>query len=335
MTSLPLTKNNLKSFMQFYSQKMEGKQQTPSLKSGKSSRASSRSRSRGRGGKLKFKNKHTNRRTKSLTGKALRQTIAKTFTPIIESKRIQEKKLSLAKSGYFADSKDSKTDIPAMQSLYDSIVRELDMARNAMRAGLKDKPIRMKISAGFVITTTVTSGVTNTVNINASGNASLDPSKCTEWSALAGLFDEYKCLGGECEFLYHNPITAPTTGGAGVAVVSDNIPIMGYDVDQNTPSSSLSITQLSQHKSFSPQTLSNGNLTCPSEGTRHKFRWHVPRGTAIYGSANTLAPGTEWVATAGVVAAGYIVYYHLGSVNTATNTGAGWIYFDLEFRCRA
>jgi len=333
MTSLPLTKQNLKTFMQTYSTMMDSKKQTPtpSIRSRASSQTRSKSKSKSKSRARFSKGKNKVKRAMSAHGKLLRSQVAKSVAPVLELKNKTEKKLALCKSGYFGDSKDSKIDIPSLQRDYDQLCKELQLLRDTMRAGLKDKPIRMRLSTSFVITTTVTTGVTNTVNINASGNGSLDPSKCTEWSALAGLFDEYKCLGGECEFLYHNFLDQTT-----LTCVSDNIPIMGYDVDQNTPSSSLALTQLSQHKSFSPITGKAVTfMTSPSENTRHKFRWHVPRGTAIYGGSNTLAPGTEWVAVAGVVAAGYIVFYHLGAANTAINTGAGWIYFDLEFRCRA
>lgn len=321
-----LTNANLKKFMEFYSTKMEGKKQTPtpSLRS----RASSRSRSQSRGkskSRARFsKGKSQKKRAMSAMGKSLRNTIKTSWKPIFEQKTAHEKKMALAKSGYFMDTKDNKTDLPSLQSLYDSLLREYQLAREAMRAGLKDRPIKLRLSVGMVLTTTITSGVTNTVDIGGNGNGKLDPTLCTEWSTIAALFDEYKVLGGEAEFLYMNYQTTTT-------VISNNIPIMAYEVDNGVAASSLALTQSSQHKTF-PPLVQAGTVATGGSIPKHTFRWHVPKGTAI--ASATVAPGTEWISVALPLSAGYLQFYHVGAVVTATNTGAGWVYFDFEFRCR-
>lgn len=347
MSNLNLSKNQLKELKSSVVAALKPQQGSMMAKRSKTpgrSRGSSRSNSRSRigsrsqsRGRTRFAFQNNGKRSGHAINNFVKGHVKK-MIPVVQAINQKRKAMDIMKAGYFdvKGMKDVKSvdpgDMLQMSKEIELLENELKLANTALKQGLGDRPIRMRISTSFVITTTVTSGVTNTVNINASGNASLDPSKCTEWSALAGLFDEYKCLGGECQFLYHNEVDA------NVAVVSDNLPVIGYDVDQNTPSSALALTQLSQHRVLAPPVYNYGGAagaTAPAGGTKHSFGWHVPRGTALYGSANTLAPGTEWVATAGVVAAGYIVFYHLGKFVTAVNTGAGFIYFDLEFRCRA
>lgn len=235
-----------------------------------------------------------------------------------------------------SDSKsDGKDDIIAdtYKQLYESVCQEFEMARETMRAGLKDKPIRMRLSTGFVLTTTVTTGVTNTVNINGTSSAALDPSQCTEWSTLAALFDEYKVMGGECVFNYTNPIN----GLPSASQTTNGLPVMAYETDNVTSaaSSSLSLTQLSQHRIYEPlyQIGPGTGIGGPASGCTHRFPWHTSGGIVIGGTIGA-NPGREWIVIPGVGASGQILFYHVGSVITAINTGAGLIYFDLEFRCR-
>jgi hypothetical protein len=337
MSNLPLTKNNLKKFMNAYANKIESKaQRAPSevsFASTKRSKSQSSNRSRSRSkGKIK--------RTKSVRGaraKAIKSNMIKTLSPIVKSIESQTKKLALAKSGYFMvnqDLKDVKSDIPSMQKELDTLTRELQLALGAIRAGLGDKPIRMQLSVPFVITTTVTTGVTNTVTLSG-GNSALNPSLCSEWSSCAALFEEFKNLGGHIVFNYINPITNATA----TSLVPDNLPVMAYDADDNTSAtSSALLTQAAQHRVYEASVggTTPSITSVPACCVTHHFKWHVPKGTAAVNNGAQDQPGTQWIpVNTGTPSCGFLKFYHLGQCITANNTGSGIIYFDLEFRCRS
>ena len=331
MASLQLTAENL--------QKLFGKQTPPAL-TDKLSRRSNRSKSSGRSrkssrGSRRSKSGPAKRRVKSENGTRVafahqgriagmvKDQILKNLAPTVCALTAARKKAALGKSGYF-DAKDVKTDLVALQKEVDQLEKEFALLKNTLRAGLGDRPIRMRLTASFVITTTVTTGVTNTVVINGSANK-LDPSLTTEWSTMAALFDEYKCLGGEVVVVYANTISV----GGSNAVTSNSLPVMAYDPDSSSPAaSSLVLTQMSQHKILPNITTGLGN------GPNHRFRWHVPRGTTI-GAGSGGYPGTEWIVTGVSQGAGYLLFYHVGAGITAIDNGAGVVYFDLEFRCRS
>lgn len=332
MASLQLTAENL--------QKLFGKQ-TPPAQPDKSSRRSNRSKSSGRSrkssrGSRRSKSGPAKRRVKSENGTRVvfahqgriagmvKDQILKNLAPTVGALTAARKKAALGKSGYF-DAKDVKTDLVALQKEVDQLEKEFALLKNTLRAGLGDRPIRMRLTTSFVITTTVTTGVTNTVVINGSANK-LDPSLTSEWSTMAALFDEYKCLGGEVVVVYGNTLAA--VGSA--PVTSNSLPVMAYDPDSSSAAaSSLVLTQMSQHK-----ILPNCSTTGVGDGLNHRFRWHVPRGTTI-GAGSGGYPGTEWIVTGVTQGAGYLLFYHVGTGNTAIDNGAGVVYFDLEFRCRS
>lgn len=327
MTSLPLTKKNLKQFMNAYAQKMESKSQGPrsevSFASTKRSKSQGSNRSRS-----KSKPKGKRQRSHSIRGglaKTIKAKAIKTIGPVVKTLESAQKRLALAKTGYFSDAKDVKADIPSMQKDVDQLIRELQLAVGAIRAGLGDRPIRMRLSISLVITTTVTTGVTQNITLTGGGGMLL-PSLCSEWATCAALFEEYKCLGGEVSFIYNNPLPASST-----ALTVNSIPVIAYDADDNSfATSSLQLTQTSQHKLLRPC----GPTGVPSEGYSHTFKWHTPKGVSLT-APSVGSPGTEWIPVAGVIAAGCLKFYHVSTVVTAIDSGAGFCYFDLEFRCRA
>lgn len=330
MTSLPLTKKNLKQFMNAYANKMESKQQRApsevSFASTKRSKSSTRSRSKPKNGK----------RSRSLRGPrahALKAKAVKMLSPLAKTLETSTKRLALAKSGYFTDSKDVKADIPSLQKDVDQLMKEIQLAVGALRAGLGDRPIKMRLSAPFVITTTVTTGVTNTVTVNGQNN-NLNASYCSEWATCALLFEEYKCLGGEAVFNYINPQSNFTNAN----ILTNSIPTIAYDADDATLATSvISLTQAAQHRCFDVtvgSTATQGPSSVPASCITHRFKWHVPKGDSVSGTGVTVA-GTEWIAVAAPPPSGYLKFYHVGLGVTANDTGAGFIYFNLEFRCRS
>jgi len=213
------------------------------------------------------------------------------------------------------------------------LLKEIKLAAGAVRAGLGDRPVRMKLTCGFVITTTITSGVTNTVTIGGISN-SLNPSNCTEWNTCAALFEEARCFGGEVEFVYLNPVNSDGK----TSLIENNIPTIAYDADDNTAAtSSLALTQASQHRTIDVWgVMGTGSFPANTMNPMmHRFRWHVPKGVVSPNTSNTSQPGTEWFPIAAVPGMGWLKFYHVGSLATAINSGVGRIYFDLEFRCRS
>jgi len=220
--------------------------------------------------------------------------------------------------------------IEDLQKLYDIVCKEWEMARDALRAGLGDRPIRMKITHNFVITTTVTTGVTNTVTCSG-GNNGLNPGLATEWSTLAALFDEYRLFGGHLDFVYKNQIAVNLLQ----AVTSNSLPVIGFDEDNATSAvSSLGLTQLSQHKILTPMAGGSDEKISPSGPIHHQFHWHQPKGV-VQAPGQTFNPGNGWYDVVAVGAGGDTKFYHVGTEITAVNTGAGIVYFDVEFRCRS
>lgn len=292
----------------------------------------SRSRSRSKTPKRKVHMNNNGRPVgKKVPGHVIKTHVCKVLTPIVKNVDNSTKKLALAKGGYF-DSKDSKIDLSALSKDVDQLTKEMQLAVAALRAGLGDRPIRMRLSATFVITTTVTSGVTNTVTLSGGSNL-LEPVRCNEWTTMAALFEEYKCLGGEFVFNYKNSISSIITAGIG----ANSVPVIAYDADNSTAaSSSVELTQAAQHKTLEVLVVdaTNNYGFGPASAAHHRFRWHVPKGTS-FSSPSVSVPGTEWIPVAAVQSHGVGKFYHVGNVVTAIDTGAGFVYFDLEFRCRA
>ncbi len=218
---------------------------------------------------------------------------------------------------------------PDLKEMYDIVCKEFDLARNAMRAGLGDKPIKIRMTAPFVITTTVTSGVTNTIVINGNGTG-VAANDATEFSSLAALFDEVKVYAGAVDFLYKNAVA---TAAAGASMVLNNMPTMAFDpADSTAATSSESLMQLSQHESFSPLMGATSPVMCPANGMKHHFKFHVPPGVSI--GTNNAPAGSQWQPATGPVAVGYLKFYHVGNEITAINTGVGVLYYYSEWRCR-
>jgi len=234
--------------------------------------------------------------------------------------------IDVMKSGYF-DVKDQKTDPKPLLMEVDLLKKEVLMAKEAILATLGEKPIRIRLSIGVVLTATVTTGVVSTVVIGGA-NSSLDPSVCTEWSTMAALFDVYKCHGGEVVLAYVNPIPV----GTAAVATADAQPVIGYDPETVTAANTLAVTQLAQHKLLEPLIqFSSLTVACPASGPVHRFRWR----NSTLGTVGNIASSSSWNLVTAPVSAGRLLFYHVGNTVTAINVGSGIIYFDLEFRSRA
>lgn len=297
------------------------------------SKSPARSRSRGKSGDAKRKLKGAPFRSARARVQIVKGALPR-LNKLLLSHDAVKRSIALSKESYMSG-KDTKFDLKSAETSLDLLKQELALALGAIRAGLGDKPVRMRLTAPMTITTTVTTGVTNTVNIASSSNW-LIPSACTEWATCAALFEEYKCLGGHVDLNYSNQNAYGGTIGSINTSQSDTMPMIAYDADDGTAAtSSIQLTQAAQHK-WLPVWVNGPNGSVTSSPSSHHFKWHVPRGTVSGGSQSLNGePGTEWVTVAGVVNAGYLKFFHIGTIISATITGAGIVYFDLEFRCRS
>lgn len=245
------------------------------------------------------------------------------------------------KCGVAQDEKDSKVmmlkETDDLQTLYQKICQEFDLARGALRAGLGNKPINIRLTANVIITTTVTTGVTNTIAVGG-GSSALQASTCGEFSTMAALFDEFKCTHGMVSYIYNNSIIVLKTANA--AINQNSIPIMAYDPADNTAlANHMAATQTAQHETIQPIVSSGASaqeMALPASGVGpHKFHWKVPRGVMVEPSDGN-SVGQEWQPTSGTPQNyGYLKFYHVGTEVTATDIGAGVVYFYCQFRCRS
>ena len=220
-----------------------------------------------------------------------------------------------------------------LKSLYDMVCKEFDIARTTMRAGLGNRPIKMKLTMAFKLTTTVTSGVTNTVTCGGI-TTGIRIDQTNEFSNLSSLFDEVKVTGGYVDFLYENPVQVPNSS-TGIGKLTTNMPCIAFDPTDATAALSVAaLSEYAQHKYLSPLIYSTTStpLSCPAEGMKHHFEWHLPKG---FMEGATFA-GDQWIDMADSTgfAFGMIKFYHVGVVTTATDTGSGIIHLMTEFRCR-
>jgi 5-methylcytosine-specific restriction endonuclease McrA len=274
-------------------------------------------------------------RTATHLGNKLSQAImdhVRKLVPIVRLRDEKKKSIALASSVYFADSKDVKTaPLPQLQKELQALENEIKLMASVVKAGLGNRPIRIKLWVPFVITTTVTSGITNTVTLGAAGSAAIQPSFCSEWPSLVSLFDEYRMHGGTLQWLYNNPVSPTSLNANGAS----SIPAIGYDPTDGTVANAVNtVCQLAQHKMYATANDTWAGFHAPA---KHEFSFRIPSGVMIdEAPTGSTAYGSEWIACDAASAIhGWIKHYHQGAVITAVGTGAGQASYDLEFRCRS
>jgi hypothetical protein len=220
-----------------------------------------------------------------------------------------------------------------------NLVKEVGLVTSAFKAGIGNKPISMILHSPFDILTTVTTGVTNTVQFTiASGGATIQLRDTAEYSLIAALFDEAKIESGTMHFNYLNPVIMGTIPTGNNNVTNNNIPIICYDPsDATAGTSTLALMEQAQHELLScPHTFSGAaSATNVYQVThaRHKFHFRVPSGIALDGSS-TVEGAWIQIGNGGVVSGG-IKFYHVGSVITASTTGSGTMFLKVALRCRS
>lgn len=237
------------------------------------------------------------------------------------------KKFDAFKRGYFLVGKDEKADPKLLEKENDMLVRELEVALDAIKAGLGNRPIRIQSAMDFGLTATVTSGVVNTVTCGTQTTGVIRMEDIHDWASLAALFDEVKPIGGVVHFIYNNLSKA-----VGTAVDANSIPLITWQPVQATLSGVVAAASNAQHKFLG---IAPTNPTVP---TNHFFRFYLPQGDGTMTGAQISAGFKEWYLVQEVasdnVYMGSIGFIHVGTVATATKIGAGVLLAELEFRMR-
>jgi len=199
---------------------------------------------------------------------------------------------------------------------------EADMLRNTMRGVLGTKPLEIRIAYQWAESKSSTATAQAPVH-------RIRPSDSNEFSALAGLFDEYKCIRTK-KYITMN-VTSPGTGGihAGCA----------YDPQNSTAYAGLADILIGSQNIGLLNVLSSGAFGSAPASARPKGVWemdvHMPEGSQYeYGVTTTIATG-NWTET-GITAVdyGYYKFY----VESAGTGGTTFVYaHDVQtclFRCR-
>jgi hypothetical protein len=266
---------------------------------------------------------HVRRGNKGLSEKEFRKVHGATLKSaflLLQRKVALTKKKEAFVLGYF-NAKDEKFDLKQCEQELSLVDKEFELARATLRAGLGDRPIHVRLPINVANTATAGGVVDAAVALNASG--------ATEWTAFAGLFDEFKTVGGHYHFATHNS----TIQTLGTNITLDTAFVgMSYDADSTVPGSNIAICQFAQHRLF---TLP---IVCPAASStravvdEREYRFHIPPGTVIPSGAASL-PGTEWQTTAAPAPVGYLkIFGTFASASVAAVSGV--LYLNCAFRCR-
>ncbi len=232
------------------------------------------------------------------------------------------KQLTLARRQDFlsvkADGKDVKVEKSDTTRLLEA---DLGAIKMAIGARFKHEAVRIRLTVPFTLTSTVTTGVVNTV-------ISIRPSFSGEFSSLAALFEEYKCVGGVVHFM--NYLRAPYLIGSASATLNGAMLALCFDTTNAVLTSVSSATEYEQHTTVLNGAQAGSPLV--DIKTPHQFHFRVPEGIELGGTAYN---ASTWVPTT-VTAAdfGYIKSYSVGTEVVALDSVIGYIRLDCEFRMR-
>ncbi len=208
-------------------------------------------------------------------------------------------------------------------------------ARLSQAMGLKLglKPLRIVLPVSF--------NLTNTAASLCAGVLAVDVTSSTEWSALQGLYDEYRFVGAKmCWF-------AMADGNFAVpASYSDLMWVVAYD-----PADSVALTgvrngcEMAQHQLVAPVGITNNGTAVtiagftPTTARPLTFRFQPKmKSLSINASgAVTAAPGS-WKAlpTAGSNGApdGWMKFYNYNGLTNGQAIAGGVLFYEVELRSR-
>jgi hypothetical protein len=334
MTSLPLTKKNLKTFIEEYSKRMEGKQQgkAPSVVSFASTRSSHRSKS-----KNQERKKYSKKLKHRFVENHLRTAILPKLVPLVQTINEKRRKMAAYKEGYLvADVKDSKFDPKSLQSEIDLHDKEIQILRDTFKqvlrqngfhgGGSNSRPFKIKLWMHNTQTSSATTAQAPVQRVR--------PSDSAEFTSLQALFDEFICIGGVLHFRMEAP-TAVTSTELGVA----------YDpVDSATYGSVLTLCA-AQQKCAPMNCHGTGQAANPISGASplnvdaghgigyYNFKFHAPIGPQVQ-PVNTSVYTGDWCdATISQADYGYLKFY-AAAPSAGTTTIDYYLEMHCEFRSR-
>jgi len=266
---------------------------------------------------------HVRRGNKGMSEKEFRKVHGSTLKSallLLQRKVALTKKKEAFVLGYF-NAKDEKFDLKQCEQELSLVDKEFELARATLRAGLGDRPIHVRLPINVANTATAGGLVDAAVAINASG--------ASEWTAFAGLFDEFKTIGGHYHFVTHGSIVTVNTAAVTVDTCFTG---MAYDADSTVPGSISAIAQLAQHRLYTSPMQNGAGVTLRPVIDEREYRFHIPPGTVVPSGAASL-PGTEWQTTAAPAPVGYLkIYGQYNAVSIAAVSGV--LYLNCAFRCR-
>jgi hypothetical protein len=213
------------------------------------------------------------------------------------------------------DSKSIKSDTTKLLELDLATVRQL-----VSRAYPGMKTARITLSIPFQLTATVTSGIVSTV-------VGVRPGNSGEFSSLAALFNEYKCLSGEIHFV--NMIRSTYTIGSSAATLNTSMLVLAYDTSSGALASVIAGTEFSQHGLY-PNSYQSP-VTATFE--RHKtFQFKVPDGIVL--ADNSYTSGNWAPTSSAAIDFGQVKAYSVGAEVVAQDVVSGVMRLNCEFRMR-
>lgn len=310
MSSLPLTKKNLKMFMSEYSAKMKTKQQHDQ----KSVASSKKSQKSVHFGKNRKEIKEFHRKMRK---------VVTDIAPAVKQLEASKKNLLLAKEGYLS-TKDSKVDIKTLQSEVDLMTKEIALAKETLRSGYAHKPFRITLWQSYVRSSSANTALTAVETLDIVG--------FNEWNSVVSLFDLGKCCGIRIQ------TAVQATHATAAPEVFWNC---SYDPENTGVFSSLLGSLASVYKTGVKKTtamtaaVATSPASVTSDGT---FHWHVPSVPPILpdqSSSYTYYTGDWFDTSNAVVIVGFLKPYAPASGSGVIVSITHHVAIDMEFKFRS
>jgi len=184
----------------------------------------------------------------------------------------------------------------------------------------------VELSTNFLWASTVTTGVVNTVN-------SIQATNFGDFSALAGLFEEYKIVSGAIRFV-------PGVFGASASTTPANTGNMMLAMEYSTNNTALTSVALAiddgMSKLYAVPTIDAAGraLVAPKQGEPYHFSFHIPEGITLTG-AGPLSSSAYILTSDSTSTWGYLKSYMVAATATATANAIHAVgMFKFHFRIR-
>jgi hypothetical protein len=201
---------------------------------------------------------------------------------------------------------------------------ELSLLSQSVRTSVGARPMRVTIRIPFTLTATVTTGVVNST-------VSIIPGSSGEFSSLAGIFNEYKCLSGEVQFAHF--IRASYAIGVTAATLNTSALALCYDADSTALTSVVNATEYAQHALF-PLGQQGGSITTTCDRHLFTYGFRVTPGVGVDTVSGSVESGA-WAPTSSTTTTfGFIKSYCVATEVVALAVAQGVVHLHCEFRIR-